>query len=69
MVCGPGDWVWADRLSVSDRDVRIGELIGWYRTLDPFLPVLSAFDGDGICTLCPLVTAMLHPHSLAHTGG
>jgi len=58
--------VWAERLSVSDRGVRIGELIGRYRTLEPFLPFSSAFDGDGICTF---VTAMLHPHSLARTGG
>ena len=52
-----------------DRDVRIGELIGRYRTLEHFLPVSSAFDADGICTFCPLVTATPHPHSLALTGG
>ena len=52
-----------------DRDVRIGELIGRYRTLDPLLPLSSAFDADGICTFCPLVTATPLPHSLALTGG
>ena len=60
---------WASRLSVFGRDVRIGELIGRYRTLEPFLLVPRAFDADGTCTFCTLVTAMLHPHSLARTGG
>lgn len=69
IVRGPGDWVLTERLSVSDRDVRIGELIGRYRTLEPFLLVSSALDGDEICTFCPLVTAMLHPHTLACAGG
>lgn len=31
------------------------------------MPVPSASDGDGICTLCPLVTDMLHPHSFTRT--
>lgn len=69
IVCGPTDWVWAGRLGVLDRDVRIGELIGRYRTLEPFLLVPRAFDADGICSVCTLVTAMLHPHSLARAGG
>lgn len=57
------------RFGVSDRHVRIGESIGRYRTLESSMPLSSAFDGDGICTLFPLVTAMLHPHSFTRTGG
>ena len=66
-----GHSLWAGELGlgVLDRDVRIGELIGRYRTLEPVLLVPRAFDADGICSFCTLVTAMLHPHSLARAGG
>ena len=69
LVYGSGDLVWARRVGASDRHVRIGQSIGRYRTLEPSLPLQARLMAMGFVHSVPLVTAMLHPHSFARTGG